>query len=82
MKTIMADPYPIRPITADEYGSFRRVHQHAFNGGPLPEARLARGIRQFEADRSLAAVDATLPAGEEMRRRCPCSSVWCSAPPR
>ena len=60
----MADPYPIRPITADEYGSFRRVHEHAFNGGPLPEARLARGLRQFEADRSLAALDATLPDGD------------------
>jgi predicted acetyltransferase len=64
MKTIMADPYPLRPITADEYGSFRRVHELAFNGGPLPEARLARGLRQFEADRSLAALDATLPDGD------------------
>ena len=60
----MADPYPIRPITAGEYGSFRRVHEHAFNGGPLSEARLARGLRQFEADRSLAALDATLPGGD------------------
>jgi len=60
----MADPYPIRPITADEYGSFRRVHEHAFNGAPLPQARLARGLRQFEADRSLAALDATLPDGD------------------
>jgi predicted acetyltransferase len=65
MKTIMADPYPLRPITADEYGSFRRVHGHAFNGGgPVPEVRLARGLRQFEADRSLAAFDATLPDRE------------------
>ena len=60
----MADPYPIRPITAEEYGGFRRVHEHAFNGGPLPEARLARAMRQFEADRSLAALDAALPDGD------------------
>jgi predicted acetyltransferase len=64
MKTIMADPYPIRPITAEEYGSFRRVLEHAFNGGPIPQARLARWLRQFEADRSLAALDAALPGGE------------------
>lgn len=63
MKTIMADPYPIRPITAEEYGSFLWVHEHAFNGGPLPEARLARGLRQFEADRSLAALDADTVVG-------------------
>jgi predicted acetyltransferase len=63
-KAIMADPYPIRPITGEEHAGFRRVHEHAFNGGPLPEARVARGLRQFEADRSLAALDPALPDGE------------------
>ena len=60
----MADPYPIRPITADEYASFRRVHEHAFNSGPASAARWARALRQFEQERSLAAIDDTLPAGE------------------
>ena len=64
MNTIMADPYPIRPITADEYDSFRRVHSHAFNSAPLSPARRARARRQFEPQRSLAATDAALPAGE------------------
>jgi predicted acetyltransferase len=60
----MADPYPIRPITADEYPYFRRVHEHAFNTGPASPARWARSARQFEPERSLAAIDDTLPAGE------------------
>ena len=60
----MADPYPIRPITADEYPFFRRVGEHAFNGGPASPARWARALRQFEPERSLAAIDDTLPAGE------------------
>jgi predicted acetyltransferase len=64
MNTIMADPYPIRPITADEYPFFRRIHEHAFNGGPASPARWARALRQFEPERSLAAIDDTLPAGE------------------
>jgi len=58
----MADPYPIRPITAEEYAAFRRVHDHAFNTGPVSPVRWARALRQFEPDRSLAAFDAALPA--------------------
>src|SRR5258707_15846191 len=58
----MADPYPIRPITADEYAAFRVVHEHAFNSGPARAADLPRINRQFEADRSLAAFDTALPA--------------------
>jgi predicted acetyltransferase len=64
MNTIMADPYPIRPITGEEYAGFRRVHQHAFNTGPASPARQERALRQFEADRSLAALDPALPADE------------------
>lgn len=62
----MADPFPLRPVTADEYAAFRRVHSQAFNHGQPSAARAARGLRQFEAERSLAAVDATLPAGEDL----------------
>jgi predicted acetyltransferase len=58
----MADPYPIRPITDDEYAVFRVVHEHAFNSGPSRAADLPRINRQFEADRSLAAFDTALPA--------------------
>jgi predicted acetyltransferase len=66
MNTIMADPYQIRPISADEYDGFRRVIRHAFHGGPPSPARQARSERQFEPERSLAAVDAALPAGESL----------------
>jgi hypothetical protein len=54
MNTIMADPYPIRPITAEEYAGFRRVIQHAFNGGWTSPVRQARALRQFEPERSAA----------------------------
>jgi predicted acetyltransferase len=66
MNTIMAEDYPIRPITDDEYASYRRVNSHAFAGGPPSPGRQARGRRLFEPDRSLAAVDAALPAGEQV----------------
>jgi predicted acetyltransferase len=62
MKTIMADPYPLRPITDDELSAFRAVHQHAFHHGPdrvQPEWR----ARLFEAERSLAAFDPAHPGG-------------------
>jgi predicted N-acetyltransferase YhbS len=62
----MADQYQIRPIAADEYGGFRRVHHHAFAGRPASPARQARAIRQFEPDRSLAAFDAALPGDEAL----------------
>lgn len=62
----MADPYPIRPIAAGEFAAFRRVHHHAFNTGPLTGAQAERRVRQFEPGRSLAAVDAALPAGEDL----------------
>jgi predicted acetyltransferase len=67
MNTIMADPYPIRPVTADEYAGFHRVLQHAFNGGaPVSEVLQARRLRQFEPERSLAAFDTALSADEAL----------------
>jgi len=66
MNSIMADPFPIRPITAGEYADFRRVHDHAFNSGPVSAVRWARALRQFEPDRSLAAFDGALPADEAL----------------
>jgi predicted acetyltransferase len=62
----MADEYPIRPIAAAEYEAFRRVHHHAFNGGPPGADRAARSRRQFEPDRSRAAFDPALPDGESV----------------
>src|ERR1700677_4753995 len=62
----MADQYAIRPITDDEHAAFRRVHEHSFNSGPTPPARWPRMLRQFEADRSLAAFDSALPAGLDL----------------
>ena len=31
----MTEPYPIRPITPDEFDAFHLVDQHAFHGGPM-----------------------------------------------
>ncbi len=59
----MADPYPIRPVTGDEFAAFRAVDEHAFHGGPPREAQLTLIRRLFETDRSLAAFDPALPAG-------------------
>jgi predicted acetyltransferase len=58
----MAEPYPIRPVTLDEFTAFCAVDEHAFNGGPPPERELSLIRRLFEADRSLAAFDPALPA--------------------
>ncbi len=62
----MAEDYPIRPITGDEYASFRRVGAHAFAGGPPSPGRQANRQRLLEADRSLAAIDQSLPTGEQL----------------
>jgi predicted acetyltransferase len=59
----MADPYPIRPISADEFAAFRAVDEHAFFAGPQSEAELSIALRLFEFGRSLAAVDESRPSG-------------------
>src|SRR5215469_1596205 len=53
----MADQYPVRPISREEFGAFRYVAEHAFNGGPSNPERLQISLRLFEPDRSLAAFD-------------------------
>jgi predicted acetyltransferase len=58
----MADPYPIRPVTDDEFAAYRAVDEHAFHGGPPPERDMPLLRRLFEAERSLAAFDPALPA--------------------
>jgi predicted acetyltransferase len=59
----MADSYPIRPVTEDEFDAFSLVDQHAFNDGPLAPERRARARRMTEHDRTLAAFDGSLMVG-------------------
>jgi predicted acetyltransferase len=59
----MADPYPIRPVSADEFDAFDLVDQHAFHAGPQLEPELRLAQRLFEFDRSLAAIDTSRPSG-------------------
>jgi predicted acetyltransferase len=61
-KTIMADPYPIRPVTDNEFAAYRAVDEHAFHGGSPPERDLSIIRALFDAERSLAAFDPALPA--------------------
>jgi predicted acetyltransferase len=56
-------PYPIRPITEDEFGAFQLVDQHAFHGSPVSGAELDGVLSLFEWSRSLAAFDGTTPVG-------------------
>lgn len=59
----MADRYPIRPVGPEEFDSFYRVDEHAFHNRPLSPQRREEHLRQFEAERSLAAFDGDSPAG-------------------
>ncbi|HEY4464073.1 MAG TPA: GNAT family N-acetyltransferase [Streptosporangiaceae bacterium] len=59
----MTEPYPIRPITEDEFGAFHGVDEQAFHGSPPSEAERAKVLTRFEFDRSLAAFDGNAPAG-------------------
>lgn len=56
-----AGPYPIRPITEDEFDSFHVVDQHAFHDGPMSPKARAQSLSRFEFDRSLAAFDPGSP---------------------
>jgi predicted acetyltransferase len=55
-----ASPYPIRPITEEEFDSAHLVDQHAFHGSPLPAQYRENALSRFEFDRSLSAVDPEL----------------------
>jgi predicted acetyltransferase len=50
-------PYPIRPITEDEFDRAHLVDQHAFHGSPLTERDREGVLSRFEFGRSLAAFD-------------------------
>src|SRR6266700_2741985 len=53
----MADPYPIRPVSHEEFGAFRDVDEHAFHSALPSQERIAISARLFEPERSLAAID-------------------------
>ena len=57
------DPYPVRPITEDEFDSFEAVTQHAFNGSPMSAGDRSLALERFEFDRTLAAWDGSEPVG-------------------
>ena len=50
-------PYPIRPVTPEEFDDFYRVAMHAFHGSPLSEGDRELSLASLEFDRSLAAFD-------------------------
>jgi predicted acetyltransferase len=51
------DPYPIRPITPEEFDGFARVGMHAFHGTPMSEGERELALNHLEFDRTLAAFD-------------------------
>jgi predicted acetyltransferase len=59
----VTEPYPIRPISEDEYEAFVNVDHHAFNSGPASPERRAMAIALLEFDRTLAAFDGAMMAG-------------------
>ncbi len=50
-------PYPVRPVSPEEFDGFHLVHEHAFGGGPLSEEDRRVFLPRMEFDRSLAAFD-------------------------
>jgi Acetyltransferase (GNAT) domain len=56
-------PYPIRPVSSEEFDAFYTVAMHAFHGSPLTPDERQRDTRRLEFDRSLAAFDGTTPVG-------------------
>ena len=57
------DPYPIRPISSDEFEGFHTVDMHAFHGSPLSEQDRELVLARLEFDRSLAAFDGPVQVG-------------------
>jgi len=57
------DPYPIRPVSSEEFDAFHTVDMHAFHGSPLSEDDRQVVTSRLEFDRSLAAFDGATPVG-------------------
>jgi predicted acetyltransferase len=56
-------PYPIRPVSSEEFDAFYTVDMHAFHGSPLAQDDRQLNIARLEFDRSLAAFDGATPVG-------------------
>jgi predicted acetyltransferase len=63
MTQFASSPYPIRPISPDEFDAFELVEQHAFHEGPASDGDRELALGRFEFDRSLAAFDGSVPVG-------------------
>jgi predicted acetyltransferase len=61
--TTSVHPYPIRPVSAEEFDTFNTVDLHAFHGSPLSEEDRQLVVARLEFDRSLAAFDGATPVG-------------------
>ena len=57
------DPYPIRPVSSEEFDGIHSVDMHAFHGSPLSEDDRELVLARLEFDRSLVAFDGTMPVG-------------------
>ncbi|HJY58728.1 MAG TPA: GNAT family N-acetyltransferase [Streptosporangiaceae bacterium] len=56
-------PYPIRPVSSEEFDAFHTVDMHAFHGSPLSPEERQLVLSHLEFDRSLAAFDGDTPVG-------------------
>jgi predicted acetyltransferase len=56
-------PYPIRPVSSEEFDAFHTVAMHAFHGSPLSPEERQLIVSHLEFDRSLAAFDGDAPVG-------------------
>jgi predicted acetyltransferase len=56
-------PYPIRPVSSEEFDAFHTVAMHAFHGSPLSPDDRQLVTARLEFDRTLAAFDDGTPVG-------------------
>jgi predicted acetyltransferase len=56
-------PFPIRPVSSEEFDGFHAVFMHAFQASPLTEDERPEILSLLELDRSLAAFDGTMQVG-------------------
>ncbi|HUK69354.1 MAG TPA: GNAT family N-acetyltransferase [Streptosporangiaceae bacterium] len=59
----MDEPYPVRPITEDEFAGMYAIDEHAFHTPWPAEPEIQHFSERFEFDRSLAAFDGAVIAG-------------------
>lgn len=56
-------PYPIRPVSPEEFDNYRSASMHAFHDSPLSDERRDLVMSQLEFDRTLAAFDGQAVVG-------------------